>query len=72
MKKLLIANGTLLLVFIFLIPAMFADVKYEIADVVNNRITTLCYRHLYLLTGFILFQFGVILYLLFRFRNYQR
>lgn len=72
MKKLLIANGTLLLVFIFLIPAMFADVKYEIADVANSRITVLCYQHLFLLTAFILFQFGVILYLLFRFRHYQQ
>jgi|GEM_PF-6426222 len=72
MKKLLITNGMLLLVFFFVIPAMFADVKYEIADVVNGRVATLCYRHLYLLTGFIIFQFAVILYLLFRFRNYER
>lgn len=72
MKKLLITNATLLLVFFMLVPAMFADVKYEIADVVNGQVASLCYKHLYLLTGFILFQFGVILCLLFHFRQYKQ
>lgn len=72
MKKLLIINCVLLLVFFFIVPAMFADVKYDIANVVNNRITALCYRHLYLLTGFIVFQFWVILYLLFHLRHYRQ
>lgn len=60
------ASVVLLLIFALMFLGFLLDIKYSIESVrgINNTVIELSYNHVYSLSGVIIFQFFIILYLL--------